>query len=1083
MEKGEHVKKTSCTSSKAQSGRAFLAHKTDAALLSPLARRAGAALLSLVVLLAFVPLTGMTFAIKSDTTAELSPLAGLVWNSNSPPVVAHNDTVTISGTPSGTLVVPAAATVTIDGDITGVTTGITLNIGTGATVRWNVNFQSVSSSYHINVSGSGTLEITSGTIINSGQGGAIQVSGAGTTITIGNDASVFSGTSGNAILVSAANVTINVNPGGIVESLDGNGNAAIQIGSGSNNNIQGTVINVNGGSVISEGAGYAINDSAGSGTVTNNTQITVNSGTVSAGVACAILSRGTASVVTVNGGTLSNSAGNLNPVIYMNGGTGDNILINGGTVQTLATGGYALQTTGRVTVSGGLVTAVNGRAINLVGLNSLATVSGGTVQTTGTGTAISTATTDLPSVRNASVRVTGGTVSSTNGLVINITGEDSTVVIEGGVVSSLATSSTASSPRHTINASGTDSKITVLGGVVSSIASNAINTSGTNSTVVVDGGNVRATGSGNAINASGTNAVVTIKNTLNVIGGSQVSATTGLAVNVPSGVLTTPIAGGFLFAYGNSIANVISASNVTGSPSLAGSSAMVVSWDTTTGRAIYQQNLTTAMTRWSGSGTYIWFNSTSAHSGGISYSNDATSTGFFAISGVTIVQDYGLIFDATSGFMYTNLTGSGIPGGSNYQFDTFSMRPWSGKPGELTLKGFSWNTTEPIALTIYGGDVTIILEDGTTNTFTSAGPQSGNSFGIFSFSNENITITGGGTLIAGGSPDIPTGNYSYGIHPSAGELSIISGSVIAKGGTAALSKEPGLLPTAYIWWKNTTVDPPAPMGAGTVCFNNPPGTTAFGTAYGYSLDDKYVKIADAAFAAIADVTVSGTAGTPFSTPFQTATITLYGIQTGASSLNMDASSWFANLPAGVVVTALAEPESSTITLSFDGTPAEGAAYPFDIVLPGSVLGSGDGPDLAVLFNPGAAFAIVSTYDLLVVADEGGSVSGTPSGRYIVGTPVSETATAASGFHFTGWTVSGVSISPGLSSDTTSFTMPAGRVVLTAGFERDVPLDNGNGLPQSGDTNGTVLLLLLLSSILGMMCIFAWRICHQLRRAW
>jgi len=56
------------------------------------------------------------------------------WSNATVPTVANGDTVTISGNPSGMLVVPSGATVTIEGTVTGATESITFNINTGAKV-------------------------------------------------------------------------------------------------------------------------------------------------------------------------------------------------------------------------------------------------------------------------------------------------------------------------------------------------------------------------------------------------------------------------------------------------------------------------------------------------------------------------------------------------------------------------------------------------------------------------------------------------------------------------------------------------------------------------------------------------------------------------------------------------------------------------------------------------------------------------------------------------------------------------------------------------------------------------------------
>jgi len=283
---------------------------------------------------------------------------------------------------SGTNTYTITGYVTVTGSVSGVSRTLTFDITSGVNAQWSANYEgstSPASSSLITLSGGGALSFSSCTITNRGTGGVLNITGAGANISVGTGATISSGgSSGNPVLISASNVTLYVNQGGTVVSLDGNGSAALQIGS--TTDIENVVININGGAVTSIGGGYAINEGAPTGTVNNNTRITVGisnnaPGVVTAGTACAIRSTSLNTTVTVNGGVVTNAAGNnANPTIYMNGGLGNNVFINSGSVQSTSTAGYAVQTTGNVIVTGGLVSAINGRAINLVGTNSKATV-------------------------------------------------------------------------------------------------------------------------------------------------------------------------------------------------------------------------------------------------------------------------------------------------------------------------------------------------------------------------------------------------------------------------------------------------------------------------------------------------------------------------------------------------------------------------------------------------------------------------------------------------------------------------------------------------------------------------------------
>ena len=943
----------------------------------------------------------LTMAVVADLTPREANAANITET------MTNGETLSLSGSPSGILTVPAGASVIIDGTVTATTTGITLDISGGSTVQWSANLQGASASYLVTVSGNGTLEIGSCTIANTGSGGTINIIGAGTTVTLGIGALLYSGsTNGNSILVTADNVTINLDQGSTVQNLGSNGNATMQVGS----NVQGTKINVNGGSVISVGSGYAINDGAGVNTVSNNTEITVSAGTVTAGTACAIHSVGTGSVVTVSGGTVSNAAGNnINPAIYMNAGSIDNVIVSGGTVQSTSNAGYAIQSTGNVLVSDGLVTAVNGRAINLIGMDSVAKISGGAVQTTGTGTAISTATTNTETVVNASVVISGGTVSSLSGNTVNITGAKSSVTMTGGQVSSTT--------GNTIYASGVDSVIAISDGSVSSVSGNAVYaiTSAANANITVDGNAKVSSVSGgtniHAIYTLGTGSSVTIG------ANSQVWVLKKGSAISSAGTLT--LNGGFIFAFGDDARGVITPNSTSSTLRFSvgsGSSVLVVAWNE--GNDIYPQgtfpishpkdNMDLDI-RYNGNFTNFWWHNNPTLGGGIEYQN-GTTHGFFSLPGVTIVRDYGLIYDVTSGHMYLNVTGSGIPGGSNYRIFPFSHRnAWTETPSEpnlLILNGLSWSTTAAVALSIYGGPVEIELTGGTINSFVSVNTLT-DSFGIFS--QYSIDIGGGGVLSAAGG--------SIGI---SADLNMVGGTIEAKGGTEALSSDLTALPLAYTYWTNT--DTSNPEGEGTTYIGGAPSPFS-DNPFTYDPANRYTKISAGSFAMIDDVTVSGTVGAALSSI--AATIHIYGPTINAAGLG-SADSWFGYMPQGV--TAVAGYDStSTISLTFDGTPLEGYVSPFYITVPGTAL---DGNSINVIFNPDAKFDIIGMYDLFIVDGTGGSVTGTPSGRYVPDTAISITATANAGYRFTGWDISGAVIGNGVKA-TTTFNMPANNVIVTA----------------------------------------------------
>jgi len=807
-----------------------------------------------------------------------------------------------------------------------------------------------------------------------------------------------------------------------------------------------------------------------------------------------------ASVVTVAGGVVTNAAGNnLNPAIQMNGGLGNNVVVGGGTVQSTSSSGYALQTTGNVAVSGGLVVAAGtGRAINLVGMDSIATVSGGTVQTTGTGSAISTATTAPGTVTRASVVVTGGLVTAVNGNAINITGADSAVTVSGGTVRSTGSGNAIDTAN---SLAGGNSKITVNGsGVVSAASGSAIYTitNSTNAVVEVSGNAKVSSSTGYAIRTLSAGSSVTT--------GANCQVWVFKADNAIRASGTLTLNGGFIFAYGTNATNVISPTGAPNLTVLASGSVFVVAWNRANNVRSYPQGVFPIAhpddnedldIRYHGTFADFWWHNNPELGGGINYSYGAT-TGFFPLSEVTIRQDYGLIYDASTSWMHLNIDGTGIPGtgmGSPNRriFPLSYGNAWvedRSNPDYLVLQGFSWKTHAPVALMIHGGPVTIHLKEGTTNTFEST-PPSGSSRGIYAWTaddiipNQPITIEGGGTLKATGGGASNSAS-SFGV--DCANFTFSGGTIEARGNTRGFSDSPNL-PVAYRWWRNTANADPG--GAGTPCFT---GATPYGSPYVYSTTHRFVRITTAPFAAINDTTVAGIVGEALVSPPGPVTISLYNETVGAALSGTDVSGWFKNLPSGVVVRATAAAGSSAITLTFAGIPHVGSTAVFDIAIPGAALASGNG--CGVILNNNARFAITASYDLLVTTRGGGFVSGTPSGRYDAGEPIRVTAKAEKGYRFTGWTVNGAAIRGGTSVNPAAFNMPGRKVVLRANFARiapagDTDTDDGaeqesftraggsgsdtnanaasGGFPRTGDgANPLAWTLALIASALGLI---------------
>ncbi|MCL2280531.1 hypothetical protein FWC31_01440, partial [Candidatus Saccharibacteria bacterium] len=367
-----------------------------------------------------------------------------------PELVAQIDAV------SGLTATSSGSEITVTGNATATST-LMLDIDPGVTINWEANYSgALSARYVLVLQGAGTFNLT-GSVSNSSYG-AINVTGAGGTKLDINGGALLSAGGGYTLSIAADNVIANIN-GGMV-SRSGGTNSAINVGSGLND----VKINIDGGTVSSISGGNAINDSG------SNTKITISGGgTVVAGSASAIRSTGAAAEVIVLNSVVTN-AGTVaaNATIYMTAVSNNQVTISGTSIVentyapvSSAQAAYAIQTGGNVTVIDNAEVAAYSRAINLVGTNSIATISGGKVIVTGTGEnnyAISTATTDPGSVVNAKVLVTGGWVSATAGNAIHVTGANSVVTVSGGWV-------TAETGRA-INATNSTVTVTVNGGFV-----------------------------------------------------------------------------------------------------------------------------------------------------------------------------------------------------------------------------------------------------------------------------------------------------------------------------------------------------------------------------------------------------------------------------------------------------------------------------------------------------------------------------------------------------------------------------------------------------------------------------------------
>ncbi|MCL2816489.1 MAG: hypothetical protein FWD23_17980, partial [Oscillospiraceae bacterium] len=346
--------------------------------------------------------------------ALLGPAAGLMRH-NVTAAGADELISQINAVPGLSAAVSGTNEITVTGSADIGRTRLNLDVDFGVTVKWKANITGAATqnNYAIGLSGGGVFELSGAVLTNTGAGGTVYISGT---------------------------ITLDVGTGGLIESPSSAGSAVTIAG-----DVKNTIINVgNGGKILSVPGGYAINDGSSFTQCENNTKINVNqNGSLEAGTAGAVRSTGKFSVVTVEAGGLvtSSPASNVSPVISMNcdpppDSPIENVVINGGTVRTTNSGAmsFVIQTSQSIKVNDGLVQSIAGRAINLVGMNSVATINGGKV-TTVSGVAVSVATSTIGKVENAKIEVKGGKVEATgSGDAIHITDVGNTVTVSGGQV-------------------------------------------------------------------------------------------------------------------------------------------------------------------------------------------------------------------------------------------------------------------------------------------------------------------------------------------------------------------------------------------------------------------------------------------------------------------------------------------------------------------------------------------------------------------------------------------------------------------------------------------------------------------------
>jgi len=480
----------------------------------------------------------------------------------------------------------------------------------------------------ITISG-GTVSAILGVAVYNNSTGLITVSGTA-VVTSSNTtrATIYLASSGSG---TAARLTIT---GGTVSNTASNADAKAV------NNASTGAVNISGGTVSAD-TGVAVYANAGSGPITvsetaivKSANVTYNSGTIF------FAAFGTATRLTITGGTVSNTASDENARAVYNSDSGA-VTISGGTVS--ATSGRAVHnnSTGLITVSGtAVVTSSNATSGTIYlassdsGTATRLAITGGTVSNTANnagGRAVYNAST-------GAVAISGGTVSAgTGGAVDNYS--TGLITVSG---TAMVTSSSATGGTITLSSSGsgTAARLTITGGTVSNTASNA---------------------DARAVYNSSTGAVT--------ISGGTVSANTGFAVyNSSTGLITV------------SGTAVVTSSSDTSTICLASSGSDTAARLTITGGTVSNTasnaDATAVVNRSTGAVT-ISGGTVSATTGRAVLNS---STGAVTISGGTVSADMNFAVQNNNNTGQINLLGNPAITGPIYQYNNTGSVSVSGTP-------------------------------------------------------------------------------------------------------------------------------------------------------------------------------------------------------------------------------------------------------------------------------------------------------------------------------------------------------------------------------------------------------------------
>jgi len=806
----------------------------------------------------------------------------------------------------------------------------------------------------------------------------------------------------------------------------------------------------------------------------NGNNLVVSGGTVQSGKGRAIEGAGLNTIISVTGGTVLNEAtNNLFPVIDMTNAnnTSRNVIVSGGELLATPIGasafGYVIQSYGDVAVSGGTLTTtgVYGRVVNLVGYTSNLTVSGGIVQATGiSGVAISTSTTLPPAqVINTSVTITGGFVASygiaANAWAIHTTGANSKVNVSGGTVFSYGNSINGSS----------NSVVYTQGNAFGTGAFTGATDSGV---VIVWNRPAWVT----SINANPDYVYFTPPSTqidiLTSPAGAQATTTWGKrnpSANRPFDGIDYNYNGntGFIPLPEVTVVDEYYNVSITFGPGLdpgcyvsSGSYPSITSY--TPIRVRYNESL--SFTVHPAATNYVFAVDTWFPPAGSQYFSELLFAGNtpgepFTDTIQNVVRNQVIrVFFARPGSM------------PQYNIVAFADVGGSFNPSGFSTVPQNSNRTYTVAAQT-GFYINEVVVDGhpVTATLDNAVPRPGTQglqSGTYTFDNIsrnhvitatfvrmdfNITATAGvgGSISPPGNTIVPYGdNQTFSITPDEGYFI----EEVLIDGVPALTTEEQVFSNVT---SNHTISVTFAQNANPEVYAfsaiSEIGGTVTGTESGYYEEGTPI-----------NVVATANSGYHF---------TGWIIEVADTTDSIDSNpAEFSMPPNTVVLTATFEanpPDTYTLNViggeggTVSGTPSgpyragelinviaeanSGFHFTGWTIIGAQIIG-GEFAKPAIFNMPANAVTLTATFErnpperftLNVIGGEGGTVSGTLSGSYEEGTLINVTAIANSGFHFTGWTITGAQIVGGEFAKPAIFNMPANAVTLIANFEPNPP---------------------------------------------